>query len=142
LQRQSPAESLAHLQLQLDAFRLYYNQQRPHRSVDGRTPFQAFHARLKAQPSAPSPIQYRVRRDKLDARGRVTLRYLGTLRHLYVSYKRRREAVTLLVAGPHVQVVAEDGSVLRQLSLDAGRNYQPLQKAGTLRSPETGSTMS
>jgi transposase InsO family protein len=129
LQRQSPAESLAHLQLQLDAFRLYYNQQRPHRSVDGRTPFQAFHARLKAQPSAPSPIQYRVRRDKLDARGRVTIRYLGTLRHLYVSYKRRREAVTLLVAGPHVQVVAEDGSVLRQLSLDAGRKYQPLQKA-------------
>jgi len=74
LQCQAPAESLAHLQLQLDAFRLYYNQQRPHRSVDGRTPFQAFHARLKARPSAPSPIQFRVRRDKLDAGGRVTVR--------------------------------------------------------------------
>jgi transposase InsO family protein len=135
LQRQAPAESLAHLQLQLDAFRLYYNQQRPHRSVDGRTPFQAFHARLKARPSAPSPIQYRVRRDKLDAGGRVTIRYLGRLRHLYVSYKHRRQPVTLLVAGPHVQVIAEDGSVLRQLSLDAGRNYQPVQKA-------TDSTMS
>jgi transposase InsO family protein len=129
LQCQAPAESLAHLQLQLDAFRLYYNQQRPHRSVDGRTPFQAFHARLKAQPSAPSPIQFRVRRDKLDAGGRVTIRYLGRLRHLYVSYKNRRQPVTLLVAGPHVQVIAEDGSILRQLSLDAGRNYQRVQKA-------------
>src|SRR4029077_5236931 len=129
LQCQAPAESLAHLQLQLDAFRLYYNQQRPHRSVDGRTPFQAFHARLKARPSAPSPIQFRVRRDKLDAGGRVTVRYLGRLRHLYVSYKRRRQPVTLLVAGPHVQVIAEDGSILRQLSLDAGRNYQRVQKA-------------
>ena len=129
MQRQSPAESLAHLQLQLDAFRLYYNQQRPHRSVDGRTPFQAFHARLKARTSAASPIQYRVRRDKLDGRGRVTLRYLGRLRHLYVSYKHRRQPVTLLVAGPNVQVVAEDGSILRQLSLDVGRNYQRVPRA-------------
>jgi transposase InsO family protein len=129
LQRQAPAENLAHLQLQLDAFRLYYNQQRPHRSVDGRTPFQAFHARLKAGPSATSPIHYRVRRDKLDAGGRVTVRYLGRLRHLYVSYKHRREPVTLLVAGPDVQVIAEDGSILRRLTLDAGRNYQPVERA-------------
>ena len=129
LLHQAPAQSLSHLQLQLDAFRSIYNQQRPHRSVNGRTPFQAFNARLKAQPSAPSPIQYRVRRDRLDARGRVTIRYLGRLRHLYVSYKRRREPVTLLVAGPHVQVVAEDGSILRELRLDATRNYQRLEQA-------------
>jgi len=129
LQHQAASESLAHLQFQLDAFRLYYNQQRPHRSVDGRTPFQAFHARLKARPSAGSPTQYRVRRDKLDAGGRVTLRYLGRLRHLYVSYKHRREPVTLLVAGAYVQVVAEDGSILRELTLDADRNYQPVEQA-------------
>ena len=136
LQRQTPAEALAHLQLQLDSFRLYYNQQRPHRSVEGRTPFQAFQARLKAGPSlAIAPIQYRVRRDKLDGGGRVTVRYLGRLRHLYVSYKRRRQPVTLLVAGPHVQVLAEDGAILRELSLDANRNYQPVE-------PVAGSTMS
>ena len=129
LQRQAPGESLAHLQLQLDAFRLYYNQERPHRSTDGKTPVQAFLARLKAQPSAASPIQYRVRRDKLDAGGRVTIRYLGRLRHLYVSYKHRRSPVTLLVAGPHVEVVAEDGSILRQLDLDPNRNYQPMEPA-------------
>ncbi len=33
--------------------------------------------------------------------------------------------MTLLVAGPDVQVIAEDGSGLRQLTLDAHRNYQP-----------------
>lgn len=128
LRRQAAAENLAHLQLQLDAFRTIYNQQRPHRSVNGRTPFQAFHARLKAGPSAPSPIQYRVRRDKLDAGGRVTVRYLGRLRHLYVSYKHRREPVALLVAGPDIQVVAEDGSILRRLTLDAERNYQRVEQ--------------
>lgn len=134
LQRQAPAESLLHLQIQLDAFRLYYNQQRPHRSVHGRTPFQAFHARLKAGPSLPSPVQYRVRRDKLDAGGRVTVRYLGRLRHLYVSYKRRRQPVTLLIAGAHIQVVAEDGSILRELTLDANRNYQPVERADSTMS--------
>jgi transposase InsO family protein len=136
LHHQASAENLAHLQLQLDAFRLYYNQQRPHRSVDGRTPFQAFQARLKAGPSAASqPLQYRVRRDRLDGGGRVTIRYLGRLRHLYVSYKHRRQPVTLLVAGPHVRVVAEDGSILRELTLDPKRDYQPVAQAG-------GSTMS
>jgi transposase InsO family protein len=136
LQRQAPAEDLAHLQLQLDSFRLYYNQQRPHRSVDGRTPFQAFQARLKAHPSLPTPpVQYRVRRDKLDAGGRVTVRYMGRLRHLYVSYKHKRCPVTLLIAGPHVSVVAEDGAILRELTLDASRNYQPVEQL-------TGSTMS
>jgi transposase InsO family protein len=143
LQRQAPAENLAHLQLQLDGFRLYYNQQRPHRSVDGRTPFQAFQARLKAGPSLPTPsIQYRVRRDKLDGGGRVTVRYLGRLRHLYVSYKYKRRAVTLLVAGPHLRVIADDGSILRELTLDSSRNYQPVARAAGLRSRETESTMS
>jgi transposase InsO family protein len=136
LECQAPADNLAHLQLQLDGFRLYYNQQRPHRSVDGRTPFQAFQARLKAGPCPTTqPVQYRVRRDKLDGGGRVTIRYLGRLRHLYVSYKHRRQPVTLLVAGSHLRVVAEDGSILRELTLDPDRNYQPVDQAG-------GSTMS
>jgi transposase InsO family protein len=130
LARQAPAESLAHLQLQLDAFHLYYNQQRPHRSVDGRTPLQAFEARLKARPAlATPPVQYRVRRDRLDADGRVTIRYLGRLRHIHVSYRRRRRPVTLLVAGPEVRILAEDGSLLRELTLDPTRDYQPVAAA-------------
>jgi transposase InsO family protein len=135
LSRQAPAENLPHLQLQLDTFRMYYNQQRPHRSVDGRTPFQAFHARLKAGPALLTPpVQYRVRRDKLDSGGRVTIRYLGRLRHLHVSYKHRGRAVTLLVAGPHLRVVADDGSILRELILDPSRDYQPVprQDASTM----------
>jgi transposase InsO family protein len=129
LQRQAPAENLAHLQLQLDTFRLYYNQQRPHRSVDGRTPFQAFQARLKAGPSLVTPpVQYRVRRDKLDSSGRVTVRYLGRLRHVYVSYRFRGHPVTLLVAGAHLRAVAEDGSILREITLDPTRNYQGISQ--------------
>jgi transposase InsO family protein len=125
LARQAPAQSIAHLQLQLDAFRTIYNQQRPHRALDGRTPLQAFNARLKASPSpAQAQVDYRIRRDRLDAEGRVTLRYLSRLRHFHVSYKRRRQEVTLLVADAHVRVLAEDGQLLRELTLDPTRDYQ------------------
>jgi transposase InsO family protein len=126
LAKQAAADSLAHLQLQLDAFRIVYNQHRPHRALDGRTPLQAFHARLKASPSlAQPPVDYRIRRDRLDAGGRVTLRYLSRLRHFHVSYKHRGLPVMLLVAGAHVRVIAEDGALLRELTLDSTRNYQP-----------------
>ena len=125
LAHQAPAESIPHLQLQLDAFRTIYNQQRPHRALDGRTPFQAFSARLKASPSpAQSQLDYRIRRDRLDSGGRVTLRYLSRLRHFHVSYKHRRQEVILLVAGAHVRVIAEDGALLRELTLDPSRDYQ------------------
>ena len=127
LRRQVVAESLAHLQLQLDAFRSRYNQERPHQAANGSTPLQAFESRIKAHPLlAASTIQYRVRRDRLDGGGKVTVRYLGQLRHLYVSYRRRRQPVTLLIAGAHLKVVAEDGLILRELTLDANRNYQPI----------------
>ena len=69
-------------------------------------------------------VDYRIRRDRLDAEGRVTLRYLSRLRHFHVSYKRRRQEVILLVAGAHVRVVAEDGQLLRELTLDPARDYQ------------------
>jgi len=125
LAKQTPAESIAHLQLQLDAFRTIYNQQRPHRALDGRTPLQAFNARLKASPSLAQPqVDFRIRRDRLDTGGRVTLRYLSRLRHFHVSYKHRGQAVLLLVAGAHVRVIAEDGALLRELTLDPSRDYQ------------------
>src|SRR6266849_3446924 len=83
LAKQAVPQSLAVLQLQLDAFRSYYNQQRPHRSIGGKTPLFAFDARLKAKPhQADSPTHFRVRKDKVDRFGRVTLRYLGQLRHI------------------------------------------------------------
>src|SRR5437667_9307229 len=69
-------------------------------------------------------VDYRFRRDRLDADGRVTLRYLSRLRHFHVSYRHRGEPVMLLVAGAHVRVIAEDGALLRELTLNPSRDYQ------------------
>jgi transposase InsO family protein len=130
LVRQAPAQSLGHLQLQLDTFAAYYNQHRPHRALDGRTPLQAFNARLKAGPAnASAPLHYRVRQDRVDTNGTVTLRYQSRLRHIAVGRINKHQPVRLLVAGAQVRVVREDGSLLRELTIDPGRDYQSLKSS-------------
>ncbi len=76
------SETLTELQGQLDRFVHYYNDVRPHRALDGRTPLQAYSARVKAKPAARrhSPrTHFRVREDKVDAYGKVSLRYESKL---------------------------------------------------------------
>lgn len=127
LHKQPPAQSIAHLQLQVDSFREYYNFHRPHRALGKRTPFVAFNARLKAKPNpAQTPTHYRVRQDRIDATGKVTLRYLGRLRHIPVGWVHSNRKVHLLVAGADVRIVTTDGILLRALTLDPNRSYQPL----------------
>jgi len=141
LAKQAVPQSLAHLQLQLDAFRTYYNQQRPHRALDGQTPLTAFNARIKAKPSQPTVTHFRVRRDKVDGWGRVTLRYLGRLRHIHVGCAFKRWPVRIFVAGAYVRIVTEDGQLLRELTIDPARNYQPLTSATFRDVPTQASAM-
>jgi hypothetical protein len=91
------------------------------------TPWSAFNARLKAKPDpADSPTHFRVRKDKVDRFGRVTLRYLGQLRHIGLGLAYKGRSVRLLVAGDHVRVLTEEGTLLRELTLDPSRDYQPI----------------
>jgi transposase InsO family protein len=143
LRKQSPAGSLAELQFQLNAFREYYNNKRPHRALNRQTPLAVFNSLIKARPTQqPAAPDHRVRRDKIDAFGRVTLRYLGRLRHIPVGNAHKNRKVRLLVAGPDVRIITDDGELLRALTIDPSRNYQPLggrwpvhnvlQQAGTM----------
>ena len=126
LTKQAPPQSLAHLQLQLDAFRTYYNQHRPHRALGGQTPLAAFNARLKAKPAEPTVTHFRVRKDKVDRFGRVTLRYLNRLRHIGLGCPYKHWPVRIFVAGAYVRIVTEDGQLLRELTIDPTRDYQAL----------------
>ncbi len=63
----------------------------------------------------------RIASDKIDAFGKVTIRYLGKLRHIAVEAVHRNRKVTLLVAGADVRIVTDDGELLRTLTLDASR---------------------
>ena len=128
LAAQRPAATLTDLQRQLDRFRDHYNRLRPHRAAGRRTPQQAFNARPKAQTTKPSiPAHYRVRRDKVDTGGVITLRYDSQLRHIGLGREHRGKRVLALIADLYIRVVdAENGELLRELILDPQRDYQPL----------------
>ena len=127
LRKQPAAHSLAELQFQLDAFREYYNSRRPHRALNRQTPLAVFNALIKARPSQqPAPLDHRVRRDKIDSTGKVTLRYLGKLHHIPVGTAHKNRKVRLLVAGPDVRIITDDGELIRALTLDPTRIYHPL----------------
>jgi transposase InsO family protein len=128
LSKQDPAQEIAVLQAQVDRFVAYYNEVRPHRAVGRRPPIVAFEARDKARPSGPKIVVgagVRVRRDRIDKHGRVTLRHRTKLHHLGIGAKHRGKRVTLLVHGLDVRVVSLDGELLRHLTLDPSRDYQP-----------------
>jgi len=122
-----PARSLAELQHQLDIFRVYYNNVRPHRALNRQAPMAVFNALVKAKPlNQPTPVDHRVRQDKIDRFGSVTLRYLSRLRHIRVGTAHKNRKVHLLVADANVRIVTQDGELLRALTLEPNRNYYGL----------------
>jgi transposase InsO family protein len=127
LAAQPPAATLTELQRQLDRFRRYYNTVRPHRALDRKTPALVYAARPKALPSGPRlDPHYRVRTDKIDPSGTVTLRHDSRLHHIGLGRQLAGTRVYVLTADLHIRVVAiETGELLRELTLDPRRDYQP-----------------
>ncbi len=120
--------TLAQLQALLETFTTVYNHQRPHRSLPHRaTPATAYTARPKAAPgNRTADTHDRVRTDRLDANGCVTLRHGGKLYHIGIGRTHARTHVLLLVQDLHIRVInAATGELLRELTLDPDRNYQP-----------------
>jgi transposase InsO family protein len=121
------AHSIAELQTQLDEFSTYYNTIRPHRAVDRQTPLQAFDARPKAFPTGYLiPPHYRVRHDRIDAAGVITIRYNSRLHHIGLCKHRTGTKVTVLIDDLNIRVLHRDtGYVIRKLELDPTGDYQP-----------------
>jgi transposase InsO family protein len=129
LDAQKPAQTLAELQAQLDRFVHYNNDIRPHRALNGRTPLQAYSARIKTKPAAAKPgTHFRVREDKVDTHGKVSLRYQSKLHHIGLGRAHKGRRVKLLIADQSIRVIALDGELIRELTLDPTRDYQPLQR--------------
>ena len=127
--RAQPAQpaTLADLQSLLDAFASTYNTQRPHRSLPGRaTPATAYAARPKAVPGDRSADTHdRVRTDRIDNTGLVTLRHQGRLYHIGTGRRHAGTRVLLLVQDLHIRVInATTGELLRELTLNPDKRYQ------------------
>jgi transposase InsO family protein len=119
----------AELQTLIDVFIAAYNHHRPHRSLPHRaTPATAYAARPKATPSTDrtADTHDRVRTDKIDRTGCVTLRLGGRLHHIGIGRTHARTPVLLLVQDLHARIVhAATGELLRELTIDPTRDYQP-----------------
>ena len=128
--RAQPAQpaTLTELQQLLDAFTSYYNHQRPHRSLPHRaTPATIYTTRPKAEPGdRTADTHYRLRTDRVDTDGKLTLRHHGKLHHIGIGREHARTAVLMLVRDLHIRIVnAATGELIRELTLNPARNYQP-----------------
>lgn len=121
--------TIVELQTLVDLFVDEYNHRRPHRSLPHRaTPATVYNARPKAAPGADrtSHTHDRVRHDKISKAGTVTLRMAGQLRHIGVGRTYAGTYVILLVQDLNVRIVnAATGELLRELTIDPRRDYQP-----------------
>jgi transposase InsO family protein len=121
--------TLADLQALLDRFATEYNHRRPHRSLPHQaTPATLYHQLPKAlpEPSRNADSHDRVRHDRVDKSGTVTLRVHGRLRHIGIGRTHKETHVILLIQNLDVRVVnAITGELLRDLTIDPDKDYQP-----------------
>ena len=131
-QPEQPA-TVAELQALIDRFVDEYNHRRPHRSLPHRaTPATAYQARPKATPGHQATDSHdRVRSDRVDKSGKITLRHDGRLYSIGIGRTHSRTRVLVLVHDLDIRIIdAATGELLRELTLDTTKRYQ-----GTGRPP-------
>jgi hypothetical protein len=82
----------------------------------------------KAHPRLPAIAVdgYRLRRDKVDTDGKLTLRHAGRLHHIGMGRRHAQKTVAMLVARRDIRILDDHtGELLRELTLDPTRDYQP-----------------
>jgi transposase InsO family protein len=121
--------TIAELQALIDQFVEEYNQRRPHRSLPHRaTPATIYAARPKATPgNRENDTHDRVRRDRVDKSGKITLRYQGKLYSIGIGRTHARTRVIVLVQDRDIRIInAATGELLRELVLDPAKRDQPI----------------
>jgi len=139
LRKQPQPTTIAQLQALLDTWRHEYNHTRPHRSLNRRTPAAAYQSRPKATPTgATTGTHERIRYDRVDGQGKVTLRHDSRLHHIGIGRTHARTPVIMLIQDLHIRIVhALTGELLRELTLDPNKGYQPTGHPQTRRNPRT-----
>jgi transposase InsO family protein len=127
LTKQPPAVTLAQLQLHLDRFIDEYNHRRPHNSLARRTPAAVYRLLPKTGPHGPSAgTHHRVRHDRIDKTGAISLRRAGHLHHIGIGRTHAGRRVLMVIDDLDIRVIdTTTGQILRHLTLDPTRGYQP-----------------
>jgi len=130
LTKQPPAGTLDQLQQHLDRFIDEYNHRRPHSSLARRTPAVVYRLLPKTGPQGTGAgTHHRVRHDRIDKTGAISLRRAGRLHHIGIGRAHAHTPVVLLINDLDIRVIdTTTGELLRHLTLDPTRNYQPRPK--------------
>jgi transposase InsO family protein len=133
LTAQPKAHSLPELQHQLDRLREHYNEQRPHRANERSTPGIAYRTTPKAFPAGPRPADtFRIRYDRIDLTGRISIRHAGRLRHAQIGRAHAGARVLALIDDRTVTITRIDtGEIVATNTINTERNYWP----NTMRAP-------
>ena len=95
--------------------------------IHRRTPQQAYLARPKATPTG-TPLHsgaYRIRHDRIDSNGKLTLRHNSRLHHIGIGRRWSGTKVLILIRDLQIRIIAhDDGELIRELTLDPTRDYQ------------------
>ncbi|HXI58878.1 MAG TPA: integrase core domain-containing protein, partial [Polyangia bacterium] len=87
----SPADSMPRQQRALDAFRLEYNTERPHRALDGKTPADLYVPSPKPLPAAVESIAYPGHHQLRSVRSDGSIKWRGST--LFLSEALQGEVV-------------------------------------------------
>jgi len=119
--------TITELQALLDLFVDEYNHRRPHRSLGRTTPAVAYKRLPKTGPAGTNAgPHYRIRHDRIDQTGAVSLRRAGRMHHISVGRAHKGQAVILLIDDLDIRVIhTETAEVLRAFTLNPAIGYQP-----------------
>ena len=125
--QQPQPDTIDQLQVLIDGFVDEYNHRRPHRSLGRTTPAVAYRRLPKTGPAGSNTgPHYRVRHDRVDQTGAVSLRRAGRMHHISIGRAHARTAVILLIDDLNIRVIAKQtGELLRAFTLNPDRGYQP-----------------
>jgi hypothetical protein len=126
LRARPTARNIPELQAQLDEFREHYNERRPHRALARGTPGHAYRATPKAAPASNGHPQghYRLRYDRLDPKGRMTIRRAGRMHHLGIGTTHARKRVLAFADDHHITVAdLTTGELLSRHLIEPAKTY-------------------
>jgi len=138
LAKQKAAKTLAALQNQIERFVLYYNAEAPPSFAGAaHTPRGLMRPRSRPPRSRGVDRPLPGPHDKVDDAGSLTVRYQSKLFHIGMGRRFKGQSVSLLIADDDIRVLDTEGVLLRSLTLDPTRNYQPRASLGGLRCLDT-----
>lgn len=116
LRGQPRARSYAQLDRQLDRFLAYYNEQRPHRALAGRTPIERWHASPPAKPGPPIDGPTRASRHVVGSNGVAIWRHY----RIGIGAEHAGKHVLVIARGDDISIF-DDQRLIRRLILDPDR---------------------